>query len=150
MAGTNKFIESRAKTRCYFINEVTKEKLVTQFNPEGMPYSRSANFTDITSPGMAYPLTQFTGGNAREVQLNLFYYDPTSAEINKARNFLEALLPPEKNDNGFTKPPSFTFAYGYFVRKYVLVELEVDDQQMNSDGQPTMTYFKLKMKQIGK
>lgn len=142
-------IKSKAKTKCYFINDATGAKHEVQFNPEGMPYSRSANFTDINSPGMAYPLTQFTGGNTREVSLKLFYYDPNGSKITSARKFFNALMPPEKNTNTFTKPPSFTFAYGYFVKKYVLVELEVDDAMLNSDGIPTMTYFTLKMKQIG-
>ena len=103
-------VGSRAKTKCYFINNSTKETINVQFNPESMPYSRSVNFADINSPGMAYPLTQFTGGNAREVPLKLFYYDTTGNEIEKARNFFEALLPPEKNTEDFTRPPSFTFA----------------------------------------
>lgn len=144
----NNSIGSRAKTKCYFINNDTKEKLVVQFNPESLPYSRSVNFTDISSPGMAYPLTQFAGGNAREVSLKLFYYDPSSSKITKARKFFEALLPPEVNTSNFQKPPSFTFAYGYFVKKYVLAEFEVDDQRMNEDGQPTMTYFTFTMRQI--
>lgn len=141
-------IGSKAKTKCYFINESTGARHEVQFNPESMPYSRSANFTDISSPGMAYPLTQFTGGNAREVQLKLMYYDPSGAKTTSARNFFKGLLPPEKNLNGFTKPPIFTFAYGYFIRKYVLMDLEIDDTMMNRNGVPTMTYFTLKMKQI--
>lgn len=141
-------IGSRAKTKCYFINNDTGKHLECQFNPESMPYSRSANFTEISSPGMAYPLVQFTGGNVRDVPLKLFYYDPSGKIIKAARKFFNDLLPPEKNTKKFRKPPSFTFAYGYFVKKYVLTELEVDDTMLNSDGVPTMTTFTLNMKQI--
>ena len=141
-------IGSRAKTKCYFINNNTYEHLEVQFNPESMPYSRSANFTERESPGMAYPLVQFTGGNVREVPLELMFYDPTGKKIKKARKFFNALMPPERNTKKFTKPPTFTFAYGYFVKKYVLTELEINDAITNGNGVPTMTYFTLNMKQI--
>lgn len=142
--------DSRAKTRSYVINNSTNERMLFQFNPESVPYSRSANYTTIDSPGMSYPLTQYVGGNVREFAIPLFYYDrPYSGKINKARKFLEALLPPEKNTSGFTKPPTFTFAYGYFVKTLVLLSLDVNDIIIDRDGQPVMTEFTLTVRQVG-
>ena len=142
---------SRAKTRCYIINNKTSKKLTFQFNPESMPYSRSANYTSIDSPGMSYPLTQYVGGNVREFSFEVFYYDrPYSGKIDEARKFLEALLPPEKNTKKFTKPPTFTLAYGYFVKTYVLTNLQVNDELMNSDGNPVITRFTLTVRQVGR
>ena len=142
--------DSRAKTRCYVINNSTNKKMNFQFNPESMPYSRGANYTSIESPGMSYPLTQYVGGSAREFSFEVFYYDrPYSGKINKARKFLEALLPPEKNKKRFKKPPTFTLAYGYFVKVYVLTKLQVNDEIMNSDGNPEMTRFTLTVRQVG-
>lgn len=142
--------DSRAKTRCYVINNSTNKKMNFQFNPESMPYSRGANYTSIESPGMSYPLTQYVGGSAREFSFEVFYYDrPYSGKINKARKFLEALLPPEKNKNSFKKPPTFTLAYGYFVKVYVLTNLQVNDEIMNGDGNPEMTRFTLTVRQVG-
>ena len=142
--------DSIAKTRSYIINNSTNKKLVFQYNPTVVPYSRSANYTSIESPGMAYPLTQFVGGNVREFSFSIFMYDkPYSGKINKARKFLEALLPPEKNTSKFTKPPTFTFAYGYFVKTLVLISLDVQDDEMNMDGQPVMTTFTLTVRQVG-
>lgn len=148
----NKFnANSRAKTRCYIINNSTKKKLIFQFNPTSMPYGRSANYSDITSPGMSYPITQYTGGNVREFSFEVFYYDnPHTGKIDTARQFLEKLLPPETNTSSFTKPPVFTLAYGYFVRKYVLVSLDVNDEWLNEDGKPIMTRFTLSVRQVGK
>ena len=143
--------ESRAKTRSHIIRNDTDERETFQFNPESIPYSRGANYTSIESPGMSYPLTQYTGGQAREFSFDVFYYDrPFSGRINTARKFLEGLLPPEKNKSSFKKPPSFTFAYGYFVRKYVLLNLDVHDEMMDEDGQPIMTRFTLTVRQVGK
>ena len=142
---------SKAKTRCYIIRNDNNKKLTFQFNPTSVPYSRSANYATIDSPGMSYPLTQYVGGNVREFSFEVFYYDrPYSGKINKARKFLEGLLPPEKNKKNFKKPPTFTFAYGYFVRTLVLEQLDVNDEWLNEDGQPLMTRFTLTVRQVGK
>ena len=142
---------SRAKTRCYIIRNDNNKKLTFQFNPESIPYSRGANYTSIESAGMSYPLTQYVGGQVREFSFEVFYYDrPYTGKINTARKFLEGLLPPETNTSSFTKPPSFTFAYGYFVRKLVLLNLDVNDEWLNDKGQPIMTRFTLTVRQVGK
>ena len=142
---------SKAKTRCYIINNSSNIKLPFQFNPKKMPYSRSANYTSIDSPGMSYPLTQYVGGSIREFSFEVFYYDkPYSGKIDNARKFLEGLLPPEKNTSSFTKPPTFTLAYGYFVKVYVLTNLQINDEWLNSDGNPLMTRFTLTVRQVGK
>ena len=142
---------SKAKTRCYTIRNDNNKRMTFQFNPTSVPYSRSANYATIDSPGMSYPLTQYVGGNVREFSFEVFYYDrPYSGKINKARKFLEGLLPPEKNKKNFKKPPTFTFAYGYFVRTLVLEQLDVNDEWLNEDGQPLMTRFTLTVRQVGK
>ena len=142
---------SKAKTRCYIIRNDNNKKLKFQFNPEKVPYGRGANYSTIESPGMSYPLTQYVGGQVREFSFEVFYYDkPYSGKIKKARKFLEGLLPPEKNKKKFTKPPTFTFAYGYFVRKLVLTNLDVDDEWLDRNGRQIMTRFTLTVRQVGK
>lgn len=143
--------DSKAKTRCYIIRNDTNEKLTFQFNPTSIPYGRGANYSTIDSPGMSYPLTQYTGGQVREFSFEVFYYDkPYSGKINKARKFLEGLIPPEENTKNFTKPPTFTFAYGYFVKTLVLTYLDVNDEWLDEDGQPLMTRFTLTVRQVGR
>lgn len=143
--------ESKSKTRCCLVNNSTNEPLYLQFNPTEIPYSRGANYTSIESPGMSYPLTQYVGGQVREFSFEAFYYDkPYGNRINEARKFLENLLPPESNTSGFTKPPTFTLAYGYFVKTYVLTDLAVYDEWINEDGQPILTRFTLTVRQVGK
>lgn len=142
---------STAKTRCYIVNDETNDNLTFQFNPTSITYSRSANYSTIDSPGMSYPLTQYTGGNVREFSFEVFYYDkPYSGMIDKARKFLEDLLPPEWNDKDFSCPPSFTLAYGYFVKRLVLTKLDVNDEWLNEDGLPIMTRFTLTVRQVGR
>lgn len=142
---------SKAKTRCYIIRNDNNKKLKFQFNPESIPYSRGANYSTIESPGMSYPLTQYVGGQVREFSFEVFYYDrPYSGKIKKARKFLEGLLPPEKNKKRYTKPPVFTLAYGYFVRKLVLTNLDVNDEWLDSRGRQIMTRFTLTVRQVGR
>lgn len=142
---------SNARTKSYIINNSTKKKMVFQFNPESVPYERSAKYTSIESPGMSYPLTQYSGGEARDIEVPLFYYDkPYSGKIDKARKFLEAFLPPEYNKKGYKSPPTMTFAYGYFVKKYVMLKLRVEDEWLNSKGKPIMTRFTLTLRQVGR
>lgn len=143
-------VNSTAKTRCYIIRNDNDKKLTFQFNPSAMPYSRGAKFSSIESPGMSYPLTQYVGGEVREFSFEVFYYDnPYTGKIKTARQFLEGLLPPEKNKTKFTKPPSFTLAYGYFVKSYVLLNLAVQDDWLDGDGNPIMTRFILTVRQVG-
>lgn len=143
--------DSKAKTRCYIIRNDNNNKMTFQFNPTSIPYSRGANYSTIESPGMSYPLTQYVGGQVREFSFEVFYYDkPYSGKINTARKFLEDLLPPEKNIKSFTKPPTFTLAYGYFVRTLVLTNLSVEDEWLDENGQPLMTRFTLTVRQVGK
>ena len=142
---------SRAKTRCYIVRNDNNEKLTFQFNPESIPYSRGTNFSTIESPGMSYPLTQYCGGQVREFSFEVFYYDkPYSGKINTARKFLGGLLPPEKNTSSFTKPPTFTLAYGYFVKVLVLTKLDIHDEWIDENGHPLMTRFTLTVRQVGK
>lgn len=142
--------DSTARTRCHVIRNSDNRRLTFQFNPTSVPYTRNANFTTIESPGMSYPLTQYVGGKVREFSIELFYYDrPYSGKIDNARRFLESLMPPEKNTDRFTKPPTFTFAYGYFVKVLVLAQLEVNDEWMDEFGRPIMTKFTLTVRQVG-
>jgi hypothetical protein len=116
-----------------------------------VPYERESMFSDIDSPGMSYPLTQYSGGKVREFTVEVFMYDkPYSGKINTARKFFEALMPPEYNKSSFKKPPTVTFAYGYFVKVCVLKKLKVNDEWLDSYGRPIRTRFTLTLRQVGR
>lgn len=170
--------DSVAKTRCYIVRNSDNKKMEFQFNPTSIPYSRGAKYNSIESPGMSYPITQYVGGEVREFTIKLFYYDVSenglssdrkepykivygsgrtvisnhviAGKINKARIFLESLLPPEYNDNGYYKPPTFTLAYGYFVKTLVLMKLDVNDIRLDELGNPIQTEFTLTVRQVGR
>lgn len=142
-----------SSSKCYIINNDTNEVLECQFVPTTVPYSRTANYQSVDSPKSSYPLTQYSGGSAREFTVDLFFYDcgkngKSTGKINKARKFLENLLPPEKVTKSYKQPPTITFAYGYFIKKCVVKQLDVKDDWSDVKGNPIQTTFTLSLRQV--
>lgn len=137
-----------AKTKCTLRNNDTKVKLYAQFNPSSITFSKSAKYQSIESPGMNYPLTQYTGGEAREFSFELFCYEkPCKGGIKNARKFLYGFLPPEKN-NGTFVPPTMDFVYAYYHRTLVVTKVEVNDEWIDENGNPIMTRFTISVRQV--
>lgn len=142
-------IVSKAKTRCYLVNNNTNRKLTLQFNPTKLDYGRSASYGYISSPGMSYPLVQYLGGEGRDFSLDIFYYDkPYSGLITEFMSYIQELMPPEKNVNTFKAPPTFTLAYGYFVKTYVLTGYSVRDEELDAKGRPIMGNYSISVRQV--
>lgn len=139
-----------AKNKGYIKNLNTGKVMKFQYNPENFEYSRGATYVEIVSPGMSYPDTQYVHGNARSFPIELFFYDkPYSGVIRDAMNFLGGLLPPEKNNKNYKKPPVFIFCYGYFIRKCVLEDLSIKIEEFNTNGKATIARFTLTIRQVG-
>lgn len=139
-----------AKTKGWIKNNVTKEKMSFQFNPTNLTVGRGVTYTDISAPGMAYPNTQFVKGNIRSFPVTLFFYDnPHTGVIKKHLNFLGAFLTPETNVAGYTKPPDMTFCHGYFVRKCVLEDLNLNVERFDENGEPIQATITLQLRQVG-
>lgn len=142
-------IKSKAKTRCYLVNNDTNKKLTLQFNPTKVDYGRTASYGYISSPGMSYPLTQYLGGEGIDFSLDLFYYDkPYSGLITNFMTFIKGLMPPEKNKKSFKRPPTVTLAYGYFVKTYVVTGYQVKDEELDSKGRPVMGNYTISIRQV--
>lgn len=139
-----------AKTKGWIKNNVSGVIKSFQFNPTGLSYSRSASYTDISAPGMAYPDTQFIKGEVRSFPVSLFFFDnPCTGVIEDYITFFEGFLPPEKNESSFTKPPDMTFCYGYFIRKCVMETMNVNIERINEDGSPVQAIIELQLRQVG-
>lgn len=131
-------------------NNSTGELKPFQYNPTTLNYSRSATYTELASPGMAYPNTQFVRGDQRSFPVELFMYNnPCTGYIEDFIRFLEGFLPPEVNTPFFKKPPVMTFCYGYFVRKCVVESMDVTIELSNRLGKPTQARITLQLKQVG-
>lgn len=139
-----------AKTKGWIKNNDSGEKKSFQFNPTTLDYSRGASYADISAPGMAYPDTQFIKGNARSFPVSLFFYDnPNTGVIKKYIEFFDGFLTPETNKSGYTKPPTMTFCFGYFIRKCVLEDFSVSIEVMDENGEPTQATLTLQLRQVG-
>lgn len=138
-----------AKTKGWMKNNDTGDKMPFQFNPTNLSYSRGASYADISAPGMAYPDTQFVKGEARSFPVTLFLYDnPNTGVIKEYLKFIGGFLTPESNESGYTKPPMMTFCFGYFIRKCVLENLDVNIELFDDDGEPTQATLTLQLRQV--
>lgn len=138
------------KGKGWIKNNSTGEKMPFQYNPTTLEYSRGATYAEISSPGMAYPDTQFVRGNSRSFSVPLFFYDnPNTGVIIKYKNFLEDFLPPETTKSDYTQPPIMTFCYGYFIRKCVLEDLAVSIELIDGNGEPIQATLTLQLRQVG-
>lgn len=139
-----------AKTKGWIKNNVTGETKSFMFNPTELEYSRSITYSDITSPGMCYPGTQFVKGESRSFSVELFIYDrPFTKKVNEFMIFVGALLTSERNLKSNPKrPPDFTFCLGYFVRRCVLEDLKILIEQFDEDGNPIQARFTLQIRQV--
>lgn len=139
-----------AKTKGYIKNNVTGIVKKFQFNPTTLSYSRSASYADISAPGIAYPDTQFIKGEVRSFPITLFFFNnPCTGVIEEYISFFEDFLPPEVNKKDFTQPPDLTFCYGYFIRKCVVESLNVNIEEVDSNGKPTQAVIELQLRQVG-
>ena len=121
-----------------------------QFNPESFAYSRSADWTETIAPGMSYPIVQWASGTSRSFGIDLFMWDkPHEGIIEKARDFILDLLPPEENDPEFTRPPVFTFVYGDFIKDCVLQTFNMTIEEYDTAGNITQAILSLTCLQIG-
>ena len=121
-----------------------------QFNPESFAYSRSADWSETIAPGMSYPVIQWSGGTSRSFSIDLFMWDkPHEGIIERARDFILDLLPPEGNDLNFLRPPVFTFVYGDFIKDCVLQVFNITIEEYDTAGNITQAVLSLTCLQIG-
>ena len=141
-----------ARTKGYIQNQVTLEKKAFMFNPSEISFSRSATYSEISSPGMSYPLFQFVKGESTSFGCPLYIYDkPYTGAVKEWLNFLNGFLPPEytySKNYSFTKPPYLLIAMGSFVKVCVLESLGTTYTDFNSQLQPTEATFTLSLRRI--
>lgn len=143
---------SNARTHGYIKNIDTGEFKRFQFNPENFEYDRAVNYVDYIAPQMAYPHTMFSGGVAREFELELFMQDRLIEPCGIIKDymcFIGQFLTPEENVIDWQKPPEMLFAYGYFIRKCVLTHFNIANEMMDESGTPVQSRFTLGLRQIG-
>ena len=140
-----------ARTKGWIKNNVTGELKNFQFNPEKHSYGRGSSFSEVSSPGLPYPLTQWVKGNLREFSVELYLHDAPvqTGTILDFTNFIGRFLPPETNVKGYKKPPSMTFCFGIWIRQCVLTNLDITWERTDDAGRPIEARFNMTLRQVG-
>lgn len=146
---TQKKYASGAKTKGYIKNKVTGETKSFLFNPSELTFSRGATYSEISSPGLSYPLTQYVRGNIVIFSIPLYIYDkPYSGLVLTWGDFLNKFLPPTINDSAYKKPDELLICMGQFIRSCVVESLETHYTDFNSALDPTECTYTLNLRQV--
>lgn len=139
--------------KCYLYNCDTGEYHYFQFIPSDLPRSRGVNYSTISSPGMAYPVTQFINGDTMEFDVDLVYNERykiggSTGSVARVEKFIEGLCPPYSNKKTFTDPPKCKFAYGTFSCNCVVTQWKISNEERNSSGVPISANITISLRRI--
>lgn len=138
-----------AKTKGYLKNGSTGEIKKFMFNPSSLDFTKSAVYSEVSSPGLNYPMTQYVRGNSFSFQLPLYIYDrPFSGAVKEWEDYLKKFLPPQENTTTYSKPDFVTVVMGSFIQNCVVESLQVQYTDFNSDLEPTEAMLTLSLKVV--
>lgn len=144
------YIGRGSQTKGSIMDCVTGEKRGFFFNPSEISYSRSANYSEITSPGLSNPLVQYVSGNSMHFSFPLFFYDkPYTGLIPNWEKFFNNFLPPIYNKSGFKKPNWLLLAMGNFVQQCVVESIDYNYTEFNKTLHPTVGTITLNLRSLG-
>ena len=140
---------SGAKTKGYIKNKVTGEIKSFMFNPSELEFERSATYSEISAPGLSYPITQYVRGNILTFSVPLYIYDrPYSGEVKVWEDFLNKFVPPTVNTSGYTKPDEMLFVMGDFIRSCVVDSLTTHYTSFTGNLISNEATFTLNLRQV--
>ena len=138
-----------AKTKGYLKNDTSGEIKKFMFNPSSLEFTKSASYSEIASPGLNYPLTQYVRGNSFAFTLPLYIYDRAyTGAVKEWEDYLNKFLPPKENSMSYTKPDSVTVVMGSFIHTCVLESMQVQYTDFNSDLEPIEATLTLSLKVV--
>lgn len=144
-------VSKGATQKGYIYNCSTKEKMSFQFNPTTFEYGRSATYTVLSSPGMNYPKYQYVKGEeiTFSVELFMFCKGEKGNIINENIKFIKALLPKEKNEKTFKKPPQIIYCLGKYTKRCHVTKYKVHIEEWDTKGNPVNATISLDITQEG-
>lgn len=101
------------------------------YNPSSYRESVGAEYQEIRSPGISYPIIAYSGGRVRRIEFSLYINgrgldqgDDAGADyVMEWIAFLKSFLP-QAGQRQFTTPPILEFAFGPTVEQTVLESME--------------------------
>lgn len=90
---------------------VDGEEIPVRFNPTEYNLDKSLSFADQSLPGFTSPVTQFTGGEAETLSMELFFdaYEEDDRDVRKYTDRVRSLL---EVDGDLHAPPICQFVWG--------------------------------------
>ena len=145
-----------AKTKGYIKNTNTGRVFKFQYNPTSFSTGRSVKYTELDSPGTAYPMIQYVGGSSRDFELKIFLNggrkegnDVGSKGYPKwFHSQMIQFIPAEKSVANFTRPVELIVAYGSFVKRCVVVGIDEEYVDFHEDLTPKTINLTMKFKVV--
>ena len=115
-----------AKTKGYLRNTSNGEMRKFMFNPEQIAYNVSNNINALNSPGLNYPLVEYTGGDTVGHSFSLLLKgNETQSNI----DFLESLA----STSTFGELPIVLWVMGSSVKKVYVHKLGITKTEFDQD-----------------
>jgi hypothetical protein len=127
------------------LNLETKRAYDVLFNPEQYTVNQGNNFAPINVPGLSSPLLQFSHGELRTLQMDLFFDSREGHSVaNRKRTTaggdlgqeLDAFLGLMKIDPETHAPPRLLFSWGWLQFRCVLASANQRVTMFREDGCP--------------
>lgn len=141
--------------QAYLEIEGEGQKIVCWFNPKEYTVSKTNNWTVKAKVGAPLPDVQFTGGNARELTLELLFdtSDTGNKDVTAVCNRLFKMMEADKKfasgGKNTGRPPKVTFGWGRVLSfKAVPKSLNVQFTLFRSDGTPIRAQAKITFVQV--
>lgn len=139
-------------TKAFLTNVDTKEQIEFLFNPTEYSMSKSNNWDSTPIPGFEVPPTEFQGGQAATLNLDLFF--DTFERNEDVRNYTDKVvkltkISPKTKQNGQTgRPPQVLFNWGKVVSsKSIITSLSIKYTLFKPDGTPVRATMSLSLQE---
>lgn len=138
-----------AKIKGYIKNKNSGVIKNFMFNPAELSFERSATYSEISSPGLSYPITQYVRGNIMTFSVPLYIYDrPYSGAVKEWEDFLSCFVPPTENTSGYVKPDEMLFVMGTFIRNCIAESINTQYTSFTSELLPDEATITLNLRQV--
>lgn len=140
---------SGARTKGYFKNTNTGERLTFFYNPNELEISRGATYQEMISPGLSYPIYSYVHGNGSSFPLSLKVIDnPSKGLIKKWENFIDKLLPSTINRGSYKKPDEVTVVIGGFICDCIVENCSLKYERWDESLTPIECTFTLTLRRL--
>lgn len=132
-----------AKTKGYIKVVETGVVKNFQYNPSDFTDGQIFNYNILSSPCSNYPKFHYVGTGERSISLSLFIRG-TKGEPQSYLDFFEGLKPKKR----FDMPKLVIFAFGSYVKKCIITEIDRQFEDFNSDLSPKQVTISLSLTEV--